>query len=96
MDYTVHGILQARIQEWVAVPFSRGSSQPGIEHKSPALQANSLPAEPQEKPMSRYKVLICLLGAVILAAEGQGLLFSLSVPSSWYSDPYERYFLPVC
>ena len=28
MDYTVHGILQARILEWVAVPFSMGSSQP--------------------------------------------------------------------
>ena len=27
-DYTVHGILQARILEWVAIPFSRGSSQP--------------------------------------------------------------------
>ena len=27
-DYTVHGILQARILEWVAVAFSRGSSQP--------------------------------------------------------------------
>ena len=27
MDYTVHGILQARILEWVAVPFSRESSQ---------------------------------------------------------------------
>ena len=27
-DYTVHGILQARILEWVASPFSRGSSQP--------------------------------------------------------------------
>ena len=27
MDYTVHGILQARILDWVAVPFSRGSSQ---------------------------------------------------------------------
>ena len=26
MDYTVHGILQARILEWVAFPFSRGSS----------------------------------------------------------------------
>ena len=26
-DYTVHGILQARILEWVAFPFSRGSSQ---------------------------------------------------------------------
>ena len=41
MDYTVHGILQARILEWVALPFSRGSSQ---------LQADSLPAEPQRKP----------------------------------------------
>ena len=28
IDYTVHGILQARILEWVAVPFSKGSSQP--------------------------------------------------------------------
>ena len=28
MDCTVHGILQARILEWVAFPFSRGSSQP--------------------------------------------------------------------
>ena len=28
MDYTVHGILQARILEWAAFPFSRGSSQP--------------------------------------------------------------------
>ena len=25
MDYTVHGILEARILEWVAIPFSRGS-----------------------------------------------------------------------
>ena len=28
MDYTVHGILQARILEWVAIPFSRAPSQP--------------------------------------------------------------------
>ena len=28
MEYTVHGILQARILEWVAIPFSKGSSQP--------------------------------------------------------------------
>ena len=28
MDYTVHGILQARILEWVAFSSSRGSSQP--------------------------------------------------------------------
>ena len=28
MDYTVHGILQATIMEWVVIPFSTGSSQP--------------------------------------------------------------------
>ena len=28
MDYAVYGILQARILEWVAIPFCRGSSQP--------------------------------------------------------------------
>ena len=28
MDYIVHGILQARILEWVAIPFCRGFSQP--------------------------------------------------------------------
>ena len=45
MDYTVHGILQARTLEKVAFPFSRGSSQP----RSPKLQADSSPAEPQGK-----------------------------------------------
>ena len=50
IDSTVHGILQARMLEWVAVPFSRGSSQPGIEPRSPALQVDSLPAEPPGKP----------------------------------------------
>ena len=28
MEYRAHGILQARILEWVAIPFSRKSSQP--------------------------------------------------------------------
>ena len=46
MDYTVPVILQARILEWVAFPFSRGSSQPGIKPRSPILQTDSLPAEP--------------------------------------------------
>ena len=50
MDYRVHGILQARLLEWVAYLFSRGSSQPRDWTKSPTLQANSLTAEPQGKP----------------------------------------------
>ena len=55
MDYTVHGIVQARILEWIAFPFSRESSQPGIEPMSPTLQADSLPAEPQGKPLKHGK-----------------------------------------
>ena len=35
-------ILQARILEWVAMPFSRGSSQPRDRPMSPALQSDSL------------------------------------------------------
>ena len=50
MDYTVHGILHARILEWVAFPFSQGSSQPRTETSFPTLQADSLPAESQGKP----------------------------------------------
>ena len=42
---SVHGILQARILKWVAISFSRGSSRPRIEYRSPALQAGSLPTE---------------------------------------------------
>ena len=41
-----HGILQARILEWVAIPFSRNYPNPGIESGSPASQTNSLPPEP--------------------------------------------------
>ena len=50
MDYTVHGILQARILEWVAFPFSRWFSQPREWTQSPASQLNSSPAEPPGKP----------------------------------------------
>ena len=45
MEHMVHGILQARILEWVAFSFSRGSLQP----RSPEWQTDSLPAEPKGK-----------------------------------------------
>ena len=45
MDYTVHGILQARILEWVAYPSPVNLPDPGIEPGSPALQVDSLPTE---------------------------------------------------
>ena len=50
MDYVVHGILQARILEWVAFPSSGNLPNLRIKPRSPALQADSLSAEPQGKP----------------------------------------------
>ena len=50
MDYTVHGILHARILERVAFSSPGDLPNPGIKYRSPALQADSLPAEPQGKP----------------------------------------------
>ena len=52
---SVHGILQARILQWVAMPSSRGSSQPRDQTGSPALQADSLPTEPPGKVGNRNK-----------------------------------------
>ena len=50
----VRGIPQARILEWVAIPFSRDLPDPGIEPRSSALQAASLPSEPpNELPIIR-------------------------------------------
>ena len=50
----VHGILQARILEWVAISSSRGTSWPRKRTASPvstAWQADYLPAEPLGKPL---------------------------------------------
>ena len=44
------GILQARILEWVAMLSSRDLPNPGIQHRSPVLQANSLLSESPSKP----------------------------------------------
>ena len=48
--YKVHGILQARIQEWVAFPSSRGSSQHRNQIQVSCIAGRFLPAEPQRKP----------------------------------------------
>ena len=49
---SVHGLLQASMLEWVAMPSSRGSSDAGIKLGSRllCLQLGSLPIETPEKP----------------------------------------------
>ena len=54
---SVYGIPQTRILEWVAISFSRGSSQP----RSPALQADSLPTELRWKPLYTHIYVYILL-----------------------------------
>ena len=39
-----HGILQATIVEWIAIPSPGDLPDPGIESGSPALQMDSLPS----------------------------------------------------
>ena len=48
---SINGILQARIVQWVAIPFSRGSSWLRDRSHIPALQADSLPSEPPGNPV---------------------------------------------
>ena len=51
---TVHGIFQARIPEWVAISYSRGSFQPGLEPtslESPALAGEFFITAPPGKLM---------------------------------------------
>ena len=47
---SVHGSLQARLLEWLAISFFRDLPDPGIELRSPSLQVDSLLTELQGKP----------------------------------------------
>ena len=66
MDYSppvssVHEILHERILEWVAISYSRDLPNPGIEPRSPALQADSLPSELPGKPWGVDRIIFALL-----------------------------------
>ena len=51
---SIHGILQARILDWVAISFSRGFPRPRDRIRSPALQADAVTSEPPGKPINIY------------------------------------------
>ena len=71
----VHGILQARMLEWVVFPFSRGSSWPRDGTKVFNMAADSLPAEPPEKSKNTGVGSLSLLQGIFPTQEfNQGLL----------------------
>ena len=69
-DFSVHGFLQARILEWVAVP------NPGIEPRSPTLQADSLLSKP-----------FILIGISILAPSMAPHSSTLAWKIPWTEEP---------
>ena len=56
----VHSILQARILEWVAIPFSRGSSQSRDRSRFPTLQADFLLSDPSGNTNNNKHLFIVL------------------------------------
>ena len=65
---SVHGILQARILGWVAIPFSGDLPNPGTKPRCPTLQADSLPAEPPGDGLARgLPIWLSLLGSKLEA-----------------------------
>ena len=79
-----------RILEWVALPFSRGSSQPRDQTGSRALQAGSLPVEPQGKPKNIGMGSPSLLQWIFLTQESNWgllhcklILYQLSNQGAW-------------
>ena len=85
---SVHGILQARILEWVAIPFSRGCSQPGIEPRSSTLWVASLPSEPPGKPKNTGVGSLSLFQGIFPTQESNwGLLQVDSFPAELPGKP---------
>ena len=108
-DDAVHGILQARILEWVAFPFSRRSSQPRDQTRSPAMQADSLPAEQPGKPKNTGMGSLSLLQGIFPIQDlnrallhCRQVLYQLSYPRSPFlvnfqpmTDPYPAPWLKI-
>ena len=107
MDCIVHGLLQARIMEWVTFPFSGDLPNPGIEPRSSSLQADSLLAEPGKPKNVGVASLSLLQGIFPTQESNQGLLhcrwvlYQMSYqgrPPYWARYPigsFAWYLLPV-
>ena len=85
IDYTEHGILQDRILECVVSPFPYPGDLPnsGIESRSSALQVDSLPAEPQEKPKNTGVSGLSLLQIFLSQELNRGLLHCRQILYQW-------------
>ena len=100
MDCTVHGILQARILEWAAVPFSRGSSQPGdttqISHFAGGFFTSRATREAQDTHCSQDTHCLVLIGIHVSTAPSVTLFFLAKVFSQAESDFHDYCINSFC
>ena len=90
MDDTVHGILQARMLEWVAFPFFRGSSQCRDWTQVSRIAVDSLPAEPPGKTKNIGVGSLSLLQGIFLTQESNRAL--LHCRQILYQLSYEGFY----
>ena len=84
MYYIMHGILQARLLEWLPFLSPGGLPNPGIEPRSPTLQVDSLPSEPQGKPKNTGVGSLSLLHWIFPTQElNRGLLHCRRILTNW-------------
>ena len=94
---SVNGISQARILEWVASSFSRGSSQPRNRTHVSSSAGRFFTAEPPGKPFYPYRhysnlfwwffIISCPLEATVSLWWGHGLLYFPIYSPPWWSHP---------
>ena len=102
MDYTVHGILQARILEWVAVPFSTGSSQPRDWTQVSHIAGRFFTSWHTRKAQEYWIGSLSLLQQIFPIQESnQGLLHCRQIFTSWATRKvtdkiYWIYYLCFC
>ena len=102
MDCTLHGTLQARVLEWVAFPFSRGSSKPRDQTQVSCIAGRFFTSWATRKPKNTGVGSLSLLQQIFPTQElNQGLLhgrwifYQLSYegsPWTWYVSLFRSSF----
>ena len=108
---SVHGILQASIQEWAAISSSMGSSWPRDRTQVSLLQPNPLPSVPPRKPyiwegvglIPSFRTIITVWSAngipekkILLLSVGASLIGLAPVCDKGDSVPSEPSHFPIC
>ena len=83
MGYTVHGFLHARILEWVAVSFPRGSSQPKDRTQVSSIVGGFLTSLATRRPYAKFLSLFYLNYQILLQAKKKKVLVTESCPNLW-------------